>query len=49
MSIVNHKLVEKVIYWLLNIISPTINAQAIVTYSIPGDATSIAGDATSIP
>ncbi|CAF4052885.1 unnamed protein product, partial [Rotaria sp. Silwood1] len=32
MSIVNHILVENVIYWLLNIISPTINAQAIVTY-----------------
>ncbi|CAF3666934.1 unnamed protein product [Rotaria sp. Silwood1] len=32
MSIVNHTLVENVIYWLLNIISPTINAQAIVTY-----------------
>ncbi|CAF1213845.1 unnamed protein product [Rotaria sp. Silwood1] len=32
MSLVNPTLVEKVIYWLLNIILPTINAQAIVTY-----------------
>ncbi|CAF2516694.1 unnamed protein product [Rotaria sp. Silwood2] len=32
MSLVNNTFVQKLMYWLFNIISPSINAQAIVTY-----------------
>jgi len=32
MSIIKNTMVEHVVYWILNIISPSINAQAIITY-----------------
>lgn len=32
MSLINNTFVQKLIYWILNVISPSINAQAIITY-----------------
>jgi hypothetical protein len=32
MAVIKNTLVEQIVYWILNILSPSINAQAIITY-----------------
>ncbi|CAF3562792.1 unnamed protein product [Adineta steineri] len=32
MALVDNKFAQKLVYWILNLVSPTINAQAIITY-----------------